>query len=146
MRPARVWLTDTALSAMETEAERTHPDETGGMLLGWDNPDREEFVIASALGPGPKAEHRRTTFRPDARWQQGELERMYIATDGKVTFLGDWHVHPCGGLGLSRRDRKTMAKVAASAEARTPHPITVLLAGAPGGTYQRGVWTCVNGQ
>lgn len=140
MQPARVWLTDTALSAMEAEAERADPDETGGMLLGWDNPDMEEFVIAVVLGPGPGADHRRTTFRPDAEWQQVELERLYLATDGKLTFLGDWHVHPAGGFGLSRRDRKTMAMVAVTEDARCPHPITVLLAGTPNSSYRRGAW------
>jgi integrative and conjugative element protein (TIGR02256 family) len=140
VQPARVWLSDTALAGMQAEAARYDPDETGGMLLGWEDPDKQELVIAQTLGPGPNADHRRVTFRPDADWQQHELERIYLATDGKLTFLGDWHVHPAGGLGLSRRDRKTMAKVAVTEEARCPHPVTVLLAGEPEGTYQLGAW------
>lgn len=64
-----------------------------------------------------------------------------MATDGKLTFLGDWHVHPEGGLGLSRRDRKTMAKVATCSDARCPHPITILLAGPDDELYRMGAWT-----
>ncbi len=109
------------------------------MLLGWDDPGRKQVVVATLLGPGPRAEHNRATFRPDGTWQQAQLDQIYPRTDGKLTFLGDWHVHPAGGLGISRRDRKTMALVALSRDARCPHPI--LLAASTDGSFRTGAWT-----
>ncbi len=125
---------------MRQEAARAHPHETGGMLLGWNNKERNEIVVAASIGPGPKAGHTRASFRPDGAWQQVELERMYSRTDGKLTFLGDWHVHPAGGPAMSRRDRKTLAHVARTPEARCSTPVTVLLARAPDDTYCVGAW------
>lgn len=136
-----VWIADAAVTAMTAEAERTHPLETGGMLLGWVNDDRNEIVVATVLGPGPAAEHERTRFRPDADWQQQHLDRIYDGTDGRVTFVGDWHVHPDGGFGMSRRDRKTMGRTAMTTDARCPHPVMLLLARAANAGYRLGSWT-----
>ena len=140
MQRPTVWIADTAAAAMTAEATTSHPLETGGMLLGWINEDRNEVVVATVLGPGPAGEHERTRFRPDADWQQRHLDRIYEATDGRVTFVGDWHVHPDGGFGMSRRDRKTMGHTAETPDARCPQPVMVLLAGSADG-YRLGAWT-----
>ncbi len=136
-----VWVADAALEAMIAEARRTHPLETGGMLLGWQNPDRNEAVVVAIVGPGPNADHRRSSFAAHGLWQQAQLDRVYRSTDGKVTYLGDWHVHPAGGFGMSRRDRRTMRATAVSETARCPNPLMALLAGADGDGYNFGIWT-----
>lgn len=115
-----IWLTEDVADAMVAEAERTAPDETGGMLLGWDNPERDEIVVATSIGPGPDATHRLTTFHPDGAWQQAQLDVEYEKSEGRITYLGDWHVHPRGGFGMSRQDRRTMARTASHGDARCP--------------------------
>jgi integrative and conjugative element protein (TIGR02256 family) len=135
-----VWIADSAVTAMTAEGDRCHPYETGGMLLGWVNDDRKEVVVVMVLGPGPLAEHEHVRFRPDAEWQQQHLDDVYKCTDGRVTFLGDWHVHPNGGFGMSRRDRKTMSHIAATPDARCPHPVMALLARTPDDGYRLGAW------
>ncbi len=137
-----VWLNAQALDAMTAEARRAHPNETGGMLVGWDNPARHEIVIATIIGPGPNASRTKTTFEPDSAAQQAQLEHMFNTTDGAITYLGDWHVHPAGGFGMSRRDRKTMAATARHPDAQQPQPLMGLLArtaDSPQG-YRTGVW------
>jgi len=126
---------------MTAEAIRAHPDETGGMLLGWDNPNRNEIVVATIIGPGPGARHRPTSFASDGIWQQTQLDAIYRHTDGRITYLGDWHVHPNGGFGMSRRDRKTMAAIAGDPGARCPAPLMALLAPGAKDRYHFGVWT-----
>lgn len=64
-----LWLSDAVWDDMVAEAGRAAPDETGGMLLGWENPDRDEIVVSAIVGPGPRATHSRLRFRPDAEWQ-----------------------------------------------------------------------------
>ena len=125
---------------MRAEAERAHPNETGGMLLGWTNPGENLIAVCAVTGPGPNAAHHLTAFEPDTAWQQRHLDAVYTATDGSVTFVGDWHTHPSGGFGMSRRDRRTMRHTARTSEARTPHPLMGLLARAPDGTYRLGIW------
>ncbi len=120
-------------------ATQSHPNETGGMLLGWLNPARNEAVVTTALGAGPSAEYEPTSFHPDSDWQQSRLEEIYERTAGVVTFLGDWHVHPSGGFGLSRQDRRTMKHTATTVEARCSHPLMGLLARTDQ-RYLLGVW------
>lgn len=136
-----VWANTSALADMIAEAERAHPDETGGMLLGWVNLDRDEIVVTTTVGPGPDGKHHRARFVPDSNWQQQRLEEMYRRTAGKVSYLGDWHVHPEGGFGMSRRDRLTMQATAATPDARCPRPLMGLLARSrDDGSYGFGVW------
>lgn len=135
-----IWLSEDVIDEMATEATRASPNETGGMLLGWENDDRNEVVILGTVGPGPAAVHAPTSFHPDGVWQQSELASIYRQSDGVVTYLGDWHVHPFGGFGMSRRDRRTMAKTASHPDARCPRPLMALLAWEKD-RYRLGVWT-----
>lgn len=134
-----LWLNDAALDNMIAEADRSGPDETGGMLLGWENVERNEIVVTTIVGPGPNAVHSPTAFQPDAEWQQEYLDAHYERSGGRITYLGDWHVHPRGGFGMSRRDRRTMAKTARHSDARCPHPLMGLVAWTEG-AYRVGVW------
>jgi integrative and conjugative element protein (TIGR02256 family) len=134
-----IWLSQDAVETMAAEATRAAPNETGGMLLGWENPDRNEIVVLAVLGPGPAATHGPASFHPDGGWQQGHLTARYEQSGGLLTYLGDWHVHPTGGFALSRRDRRTMAKTASHAEARCPRPLMALLA-REDDRYRLGVW------
>jgi integrative and conjugative element protein (TIGR02256 family) len=141
MSQLTAWVTARAVDEMIEEALRMHPLETGGMLLGWSNPDLHECTAVTAIGPGPAAQHHKARFCPDAQWQQAQLERVYAHTSGKVSYLGDWHVHPAGGFTLSRLDRKTMRAIAADGESRCPQPLMGLLAPAETGGYIFGVWS-----
>jgi integrative and conjugative element protein (TIGR02256 family) len=132
-------LSNGVIDEMITEAKRVAPEETGGMLLGWDNPERNEVVVTTIIGPGPNAEHAPDAFRPDGDWQQQRLEAQYERSDGRITYLGDWHVHPQGGFRMSRRDRRTMSLTASHTEARCSNPLMGLLARRNDG-YRLGVW------
>ncbi len=134
-----IWLSEDVVDEMVTEATSAGPKETGGMLLGWENDHRNEVVILRMIGPGPAAVHSPTSFHPDGAWQQDELAATYRQSEGVVTYVGDWHVHPCGGFGMSRRDRRTMAKTALHPDARCRRPLMALLAWEKD-RYRLGVW------
>lgn len=127
--PGRLWLAEDALAAMLAEARRTEPLESGGVLLGWQDPAGSELVVAHALGPGPDAIHRRTKFSPDTDWQRAEIAAAYEASGRRVSYLGDWHSHPGGGELPSRRDEKTARRISRSRSARAPRPVMLILAG-----------------
>jgi integrative and conjugative element protein (TIGR02256 family) len=117
---------DALLVTLANEAERSRPFETGGMLVGWlvDT----EVVVTGVIAAGPHARHERDSFEADGAWQQLQLEETYRKSGRTVTFLGDWHSHPRGRPRPSQRDRETAALVARSEGARTPQPITLILA------------------
>jgi len=113
---------------MVSDAIRWSPSETGGMLFGYEA-DNGEAVVTEIVGPGPKAKHGRFRFKPDADYQQAELEAHYMRTDGRETYLGDWHTHPKGSLAPSLLDKRTLARIACTPSSRTTKPIMVILSG-----------------
>jgi integrative and conjugative element protein (TIGR02256 family) len=125
---SRLWLPASVLESMRAEADRSAPNETGGLLVGYWSGDTA--VVVSTIGPGPRAKHRRTWFEPDGEWQNAELARVYEVSGRVHTYVGDWHSHPGARAEMSETDRATMFAIAADADARAPRAITVILGGA----------------
>lgn len=114
---------------MTTEADRSFPLETGGVLMGyWASPP-VEVVITSAIGCGPRSTHKRHSFVPDYEYQEAEVARVYEESGRVHVYLGDWHTHPRQSVCLSSRDKQTLRRIGASAEARAPVPIMAVLGG-----------------
>src|SRR5579863_4006918 len=117
-----------------------HPFETGGVLLGYVSD--KDIVVADVLGPGPAALHERRNFEPDHLWHQAEIARRFHATEGRVTYLGDWHTHPDAmSARLSGQDKAAISRVIRSREARTPRPVSVILFGGPD-DWRLAAWRC----
>lgn len=115
------WLDRRALREVLQEGRRWHLRETGGALLGWT--ERNEYVVAQALGPGPRAKHGLTYFEPDGDWQVTRGHEIYFETGRTVAYLGDWHSHPWSSPVPSRRDRETARQIAEDPAFRTPQPL-----------------------
>ncbi len=116
---------------MTKDADRWHPYETGGMLLGYEA-DNGEAVVTAIIGSGPNARHRRFRFAPDANYQQEALETHFMRTDGRETYLGDWHTHPLGRAAPSLLDKRTLARIAYTPSSRTTRPVMLILASKSG--------------
>lgn len=127
----RLWVTESAMFTMLQFAKERYPNETGGMLLGYEA-DNGEAVITALIGPGPAAKHRRHSFVPDAEFQQAALEAHFFKTNGQETYLGDWHTHPNSSYSLSPVDKKTLAQIAATPTSGTRNPIMAILGGESG--------------
>jgi integrative and conjugative element protein (TIGR02256 family) len=135
------WISEEVLGVMAAEAERLSPKETGGVLLGYWTETAKEVVITDIIGPGPCAVHEERRFVPDTDYQEREIARIYEWSGWRRTYLGDWHSHPLSRVYLSRRDRKTLRRIAGHADARAPLPLMVILAG--GSPWKLGIWQLV---
>jgi len=122
----RIWLPEELLDEMTALANRAHPNETGGVLIGYDAGNG--LAIAAITGPGPRAVHEPDAFIPDYVYQDGEIERIYRESGRCHTYLGDWHSHPDGGATLSSRDKRTLRRIARHRAARASAPIMGILA------------------
>lgn len=123
-----VWITTNTIAACEGEANSASPDETGGVLLGWHNVERNEIVVVHALGPGPHSTHARYSYNPDGDWHDRTVDAVYQRSGRIVTYVGDWHTHPRGRPTLSRTDIHTLRRIAHNDEARCPFPLMLILA------------------
>lgn len=124
-----LWIGQTALQQLETLAAQTFPRETGGILVGY-VADSGEIVVQEIIGSGPKATHERYRFAPDHGWQCQQLDALYERSGGVSVYLGDWHTHPNGHPKMSWMDKRTLARIAASAPARCPNPVMLIGGGA----------------
>jgi integrative and conjugative element protein (TIGR02256 family) len=140
VRRGVVWLPDHVAADLHNEARRLHPLETGGVLLGYRA--EEDLVVSSALGPGSDAKHERYNFEPDHRWHAEEIAQRFRASEGRETYLGDWHTHPDIQSGrLSGTDRIAIRRVINSDEAQTPRPISAICYGGPD-RWSTSAWQC----
>jgi integrative and conjugative element protein (TIGR02256 family) len=136
-RPARhvLRLPAAILGDILSEACRTWPLETGGVLLGDDQPDGTRARLT--VGPGPGAMHRRRAFEPDQPWQARRTAEAW-AEDPSLRYLGDWHTHPDGTARLSQDDVAALRLIASSPAALQPAPIMLVAAVARDGTVRLG--------
>lgn len=145
MKKATLFVPAGVLCDLEREANRHFPDESGGVLLGYADADKPKRIQAvDQIGPGPEATHERHRFEPDAAWQTERIAAAYDESGRVVTYLGDWHSHPCGSAVPSVLDRSTARLIARSREARAPHPLMMIVHGCPGewqvAAYRWGFW------
>lgn len=124
------WVADELVVEMTAQAEEHFPNETGGVLIGYEA-ENSDIVVTAISGPGPRAQHRRFRFSPDPDYQQTFIEDRFRRTNGGETYLGDWHTHPGGGCQLSFLDRRTLARIAQTPSSGTARPIMAILAGDP---------------
>ena len=86
-----------------------YPNETGGMLLGYVNGNHR--VVTALIDAGPNAEHGSYRMLPDNVYQQVKLLEHFENTNGRESFLGEWHSHPESAPMMSRTDRWTLHRV-----------------------------------
>src|SRR4051812_18243247 len=67
--PAKLVLSDATVEAMRNESDRGHPNETGGVLVGYVDVSGRT-VITAIVGPGPRALRTPTRFRRDGEYAQ----------------------------------------------------------------------------
>lgn len=125
-----VWLTHSASVSIVAEVVRAGALETGGLLVGYWSGEAD-VVVTDATRPGPLAAHAEDTYVPDADHDELAMARLYAASGRRHAYLGDWHSHPRGGVGLSERDRRTLLTIATSAQARAPVPLMGIVVPSP---------------
>ena len=131
------WVARHCATELAREAGRTAPRETGGVLVGWQM-SNGETVIERIIGPGPRAVHEPERFVPDYEYQEAAIVEIFRASDGKLTYLGDWHSHPAAGAYLSPADQATLKRIAEHSESGIRMPMMAIVAG--GDPWLLAVW------
>ena len=106
----QVFLSQPVREEMKCIMRAKSPNETGGVLLGSVFLYAKTIVVTSIL-PAPRdSRESRTCFILGTDGLEQEIKVIERKTNGKVTYLGTWHSHPCGG-GASQTDHKTYNKL-----------------------------------
>jgi integrative and conjugative element protein (TIGR02256 family) len=98
------------MGRIREEAGRSEDgNETGGILLGFEEIRSGSFWVTQAGGPGPKAERSPTFFCRDLDHAERLAEHAF-SIDGSQ-WIGDWHTHPGGPCTLSYVDLRSYREV-----------------------------------
>ncbi|KIU14062.1 MULTISPECIES: Mov34/MPN/PAD-1 family protein [Mycobacteriaceae] len=118
---ARLFMSETAQSAMTTAAARAHPNETGGILVGVHTDGHPWITVAVEISSSDRG---RTHYRIPAGTTQ-EAVLVARARDHRLGYLGDWHTHP-HDVGPSCTDRTTLALISLT-HPRQPNPTQIIV-------------------
>ena len=87
-------ISERALQTIVRECQRYPDAETGGILVGFREPDDDQVIVTHASGPGPGAERSAVHFVKDTAHLQSVLNLLFQYY--QTNYLGVWHKHPQG--------------------------------------------------
>ena len=111
-RPMNYVISEMALKTIERECRRYPDAETGGILVGFREPDEGQVLVTHASGPGPRAERSAVHFVKDTPYLQSVLNLLFQYY--QANYLGVWHKHrrvPSSGDVASAMDELADGKV-----------------------------------
>lgn len=99
--------------------------ETGGVLAGHLD-EHGNVVIAHVSGPGPNAVKLATKFEKDVVFCQKFLDDIYLQSNKKTVYIGEWHSHPSENNQPSGTDIKSLSDIALQKEYLTETPAMII--------------------
>jgi integrative and conjugative element protein (TIGR02256 family) len=139
MQNVSAWISSAMWKSLTTEAARRHPQETGGVLIGyWADPNT--VVINASVGPGPDSVHGRYSYEHDHVWEASQIALHYERSGRSQIYIGDWHTHPDAVSGvLSSTDRRSLRRVLSAREARLSQALMMVVFGHPN-QWRADIW------
>lgn len=120
-----LWLPEQlAQGEIADDIARHYPKETGGMLLGYTN--GSHGVVTAVIAAGPNTQRGAYHMLPDDRFQQERLLEHFQRTEGRESFLGEWHSHPEAAPTMSKTDRRTLYRVTVKGRHLAALPVMVI--------------------
>jgi integrative and conjugative element protein (TIGR02256 family) len=99
--------------------------ETGGVLAGYRD-GKGNIFITDASGPGPKAVQSGSRFEKDITFCQHFLDELYIQTNNRIVYVGEWHLHLSSNNNPSGTDLRSLSEISSQKEYLTEKPIMII--------------------
>jgi len=124
---------------------KSHPLETGGILIGFYRND-SRLAVVTDISSAPRDSLRgHFSF---IRGIQGLQEWLVSLWQEPIRqyYLGEWHFHPESTATASEEDINQLHKIACSDQYHCPEPILLILGGNPKRDWQIKVYISVKGK
>jgi proteasome lid subunit RPN8/RPN11 len=118
----RAWITEAAAAEPLEAAEKAHPRETGGVLVGVLADGRRPWITNAVELPSSKSTG--TFYEVPAGSRQKAVEQLR-RRDSRLGYLGEWHVHPAD-VPPSSTDVSTLSCLAADPNAGCERPVMLI--------------------
>jgi integrative and conjugative element protein (TIGR02256 family) len=128
MNVETVFIHHSALTLIKREILNTANNyETGGVLLGYISDSNA--VITHASSPGPNAIQKRQSIEIDTEYCQNFINQVFESSDGRYSYLGDWHSHTKNSLLYSQIDQRELYRLSKHKKSRVPFPLMMIVYG-----------------
>jgi integrative and conjugative element protein (TIGR02256 family) len=124
-KKVNVTISKAALEEMRDMVKDKKGIETGGVLAGVID-SSGNIKITHASGPGPKAVHSRIKFEKDIEFCQNFLDKLFLDTNKKMVYVGEWHSHPSSDNRPSSIDIKSLSEIGFQKEYLTANPAMII--------------------
>ncbi len=114
-----------AIKFMQTLIKKNPNIETGGVMAGRIDEHGNVFVT-HASEPGPKAIQLATKFEKDVEFCQMFLDNIYVQSNQRTVYVGEWHSHPSLNNHPSGTDIKSLSEIAVQKEYLTENPAMII--------------------
>lgn len=91
-----VVIDDALMFELRTKRAAKLPSETGGILAGVVDADRQVIIIVEAYPAPPDSVGDESRFKRGVQGPLDSLAEMVAVTGGQVRYVGEWHSHPPG--------------------------------------------------
>lgn len=103
---------DSVLMKMFQHMQTRESDtEAGGILLGKQLENREEYFLSDISEPTVKDKQKRFSFVRDKHSAQFIISQAWKETNGITNYLGEWHSHPESNPTPSNIDKNLIQQV-----------------------------------
>ncbi len=119
IRDKHIYLTRTVVDILcQFRQLKQAKNENGGIILGQTSKDEQQILVCRASVPGSQERSGRLSFHRDRRKAQQIIEYEFYNSDGRNTYLGEWHTHPAKEAVPSSQDISMIMEQFATNEMR----------------------------
>lgn len=90
----KIYFNASLLDEIQTLRQKKLPNETGGVLLGSIDTQREIIYIYDTIPAPEDSKETASSFERGKEGVLGEYEKYQKITDRQIQYLGEWHSHP----------------------------------------------------
>lgn len=125
-KPIKVEISATVLQSMQDLVKQNPAIETGGVLAGVIT-ENGIVSISHVSDPGPKAVQTPVRFEKDVEYCQKFLDKLFLESDRKIVYVGEWHSHPSRNNYPSGLDIKSLSEIAIEKGYLIEEPVMIIL-------------------
>ncbi len=121
------------IAALVDGCQRASTRETGGVLIGYYNPNHDLAFVTEVASAPPDSKYGPNWFDRGVKGITKKLKERWKRTES--FYLGEWHYHPGAAPDPSPTDSSQMVAIANSPQYACPEPILLIVGG------RLGAWT-----
>lgn len=126
IRKYEIKINQVSIDKIKAYSKEDSEVETGGVLAGYYDANNN-IIVLNVSGPGPNAVRTASRFEKDIDFCQNFLNELYINSNKKIVYVGEWHSHTSKRNLPSNTDLDSLTKISLQENYLTEFPIMIII-------------------